>query len=517
MPEFVTTKQAAALITDGSTVIVEGFIGTGSPEELLIRLRERFQFTDSPRDLTVILSSGIGDGGELGLNQLALEGLLKKVVAGHWGLTPKLAPLVVENKIEAYNLPQGVLTQLFRDTAAKRPCLVTHVGLGTFVDPRHEGGKMNEISHEDFVSELEIAGERYLAYKTFTPDFCLLKGTYADEDGNISFEQEPLTLGALAIAMATRNHGGKVIVQCRRTIAGGSIDPKLVTIPGLLVDYVALVSDLSNHRETYGTDYNPDFLDSRVLVHKVEGEFPLDARKVIARRCAMLFDRSKKIVNYGIGTPESIATVLKEEGVEAGFIPTVEPGVFGGTPQGGLDFGTSIAPESIIDQPYMFDFYDGGGIDLAFLGLAECDAEGNINVSRFGSKIAGCGGFINITQNADVVVFCGTFTARGLSLEIGGGTLKIAREGSARKFVQEVGQITFSGEEARHHGKTVYYVTERAVFQLLPGGITLIEIAPGVDLQRDVLDQMDFVPQIAVPLGSMDKRIFIDDLMGLQI
>jgi len=317
--------------------------------------------------------------------------------------------------------------------------------------------------------------------------------------------------------MAARNCGGKVIVQVERIVKNGTIDPKLVKIPGVFVDAVVVVKDKGNHMQTFGEVYNEEYVTNQTIIEKEGSCFPLNERKVIARRSAMSLNKDSKVLNYGIGMPEGIAQVLAEEKQEEAFVPTVEPGAIGGTPAGGLSFGCASSPEAIIDQPYQFDFYNGGGLDMAFLGLAQCDEAGNINVSKFGPKIAGCGGFIDITQNAKEVVFCGTFTAGGLKIAIENGKLVIANEGKFKKFNSEVEQITFSSNLAKELKKKVSYITERAVFELTEKGLTLIEVAPGIDLEKDVLNQMDFKPIISENLKEMDAKIFSDKVMGLSL
>lgn len=513
--KFITSRQAAELIQDGATIGINGFMGSGEAEEIHMEIEKRFLETGSPRNLTIIHAAGIGDRDSRGLNHYAHEGLTKRVIAGHWGLAPKFLPLIEQNKIEAYNLPQGLIAQLFRDSAAGKPRTITHVGLGTFVDPDVEGGKLNSATTEDLVEKVKFDEREYLAYKTQKIDVAILKGTEADEKGNIGISKEPLPLDALALAMNAKNNGGIVIVQVEKRVKNGSIDPKNVAIPHILVDAVVVVQDIRNHMQTFATQFNDAFIRDDLIIDQSTQSYPLNERKVIARRAALFLNPAKSVINYGIGVPEVIAQVLREEGIEDYFTPTIEAGAIGGIPAGGLDFGCSVGPDAIIDQAYMFDFYDGGGIDTAFLGLAQCDASGNVNVSKFGPKIAGCGGFINITQNANDLVFCGTFTAAGLKVKIENGKLHILQEGRAHKFVKNVEQITFSGKVAVANRKSVKYVTERAVFELQPEGLTLTEIAPGVDLKKDILDQMDFTPRIAPELKTMDERIFRDEPMGL--
>lgn len=516
MAKILSAKEVVKLIPDGATVCTGGFIGTGVAEEVHMAVEEHFVNEGHPRDITLLYAAGQGDGKTRGLNHYAHEGLLKRIIGGHWGLAPKFQPLVVNNKVEGYNIPQGVVTHIIRAAAGKKPFIVTHVGLGTFFDPEFGGGKLNDITTQDLVTKINYDGKDYLQYKSIFPDVAILKGTFADENGNITMEKEPLTLEGMSIATATRNNGGIVIVQVEGIVKKGTVNPKDIKIPGIMVDYIVVVEDMKNHMQTFGTQYNEKFVRSDIKVDTVKSKYPLNERKVIGRRSAMLLHKEAKVLNYGIGVPEVIANVLQEEGQEDHFTPTVEPGIVGGTPAGGLDFGASTAPQAIYDQPYQFDFYDGGGLDYAFLGLAQCDVDGNINVSKFGPKIAGAGGFVNITQNAKEVCFCGSFTAGGLDVEVKDGRLNIITEGKNKKFIKAVEQITFSGNVARENGKKVTYVTERAVFELRKEGLTLIEIAPGVDLQKDILDQMEFKPIIAEDLQLMDPKIFIDAPMGLK-
>lgn len=517
MSKIKNAKEIAAMIESGKVYCVEGFVNSGQADEILKAIEDRFMETGEPKNMTLIYSAGQGNkvtGG--GTNRLGHEGLTTKIIAGHYNQAPQLQEVAMANQAVAYNFPQGVLAQMYRDMAANRPT-ISRVGLKTFVDPRQTGGKINDVTKEDMVHVIEIAGKEYLHYdQPEKIDYAILRGTYADEKGNVVLDHEGCILGVLPIAQATKIRGGKVIVQVEKVVKNGTLDPKDVRIPGVYVDYIVPVEDMQYHMQTTNIMYDPSLCGEVVVPMDDPVIKELDIRKVIGRRCAMELTPNS-IVNLGIGMPEEVASVANEEGCADSMTLTVESGPIGGVPLSGFDFGVAINPDAIIDSAAQFDFYDGGGLDLAVLGLAECDKLGNINVSKFGPRLAGCGGFINITQNAKKVVFCGTFTAKGLKVAIGDGKLSIVQEGSKKKFVEAVEHITFSGEYAQEVKQPVLYVTERAVFRLTADGLELAEVAPGIDMQKEVLDLIDFDVKVAEDVKLMDARIFTDEKMGLEL
>jgi propionate CoA-transferase len=511
--KVVSVEDAVAVVRPGDTVATSGFVGVGTPDAVIAALESRFVETGTPRDLTLVFAAAPGDGRDKGLNRLARVGLVRRVIGGHFGLVPKISQMVTEGAIEGYNLPLGCISQLFREIAGRKAGLISKVGLRTFVDPREGGGKLNRRTTEDLVELLSIAGEPWMFYRAFPIQVAILRGTTADPEGNITMEREALTLDNLAIAMAAKNSKGLVIVQVERLAASGSLSPRHVKIPGSLVDCVVLAGP-EHHAQTYATAYNPAFSgEMRVPVDRI-APLPLDERKVIARRCAFELPLGG-VVNLGIGMPEGVAAVAAEEKLLDLVTLTAEPGIIGGLPQGGLDFGAAVNPGAIIDQNQQFDFYDGGGLDLACLGLAQADRYGNVNVSRFGGRLAGAGGFINISQNARKLIFVGTFTAGGLKIEVGEGRLAILQEGRSQKLIEAVEQVTFSGRLAAESGQPVLFVTERCVFRLAESGLELVEVAPGIDIEKDILARMAFRPIVGAP-KLMNDRLFRREPMRLD-
>ena len=519
--KIVTAREATRLIRTGDTVAIGGFFGIGLAMEVVHELAEVYEASDNeavsfgkPRDLTLVWCVSPGDGQQRGAQRLAHPGLIKRLIGAHWTAVPALYQLVAGNQVEGYNIPLGPLCHLYRDIAAGKPGHLSRVGLGTFADPRFGGGKLNEKTTEDLIELMTVGGKEYLFYKAFPINVALIRGTTADVDGNITMEREALTVDTLSLAMAAHNSGGLVIAQVERIADVGTLNARQVKIPGALIDCVVVASSPEQHMQTITTAYNPAFASEvRIPLTSLETK-PLDDRKIIARRAAMEL-RPNSVVNLGVGIPEGVAAVAAEEKCADLMTLTAEPGVIGGIPAGGANFGAAINAQAVIDMPYQFDFYDGGGLDAAFLGLAQADKEGNINVSRFGPKLAGAGGFINISQNAKKIYFLGTFTAGDLEVAVVDGKLLIERDGKAKKFVQEVEHRTFSGSFAAQNDKEVLYITERCVFQLTKQGLELIEVAPGIDIKRDILDKMDFEPIVRSP-REMDPRIFRAEPMGLR-
>ena len=489
--KFVSAEQAVALIKDGDTIgLVGGGGGLVEATCLHAAVEKRFLETGHPRDLTVVHALGIGDQKERGMNRFAHEGMVKRVIGGHWVWSPRMQELARAEKIQAYSLPGGVVMQLFREIGAGRPGLFTHVGLGTFADPRNEGGRMNRSAQEDLVQVVQIDGQELLRYKPFPVNVAIIRGSYADAHGNVSLVQESANVDIYALALAAHNSGGKVLVQVRTAVNVGTLPAREVRIPGAIVDAVVVDPDQAM---SYSLVYDPTISGERCGPVPPEPPQPFSVRQVIARRAAAEL-REGVVINYGFGIPDAVANLVATRGERDRYYQTIEHGTYGGDLLTGVLFGFARNASAMIDGPSQFDFYGGGGLDIAFLGFGELDAAGNVNVSKLGGVTVGPGGFVDIAQNAKKVVFCGTFDTKGAQIETGDGQLRVKRHGDVRKLVAEVEQITYSGPEALKRGHEAVYVTERAVFRLTPVGVALTEVAPGVDLRRDVLERMAFAP-----------------------
>lgn len=511
----ISAKEAVRLIPNGSTVAVTGFVGCGCPEYILCAIEEEFLANGNPKDLTITTCSGVGDRGQRGLSHLGHKGLVNCTIAGHYDLSPNLQHLIDEDEIEAYLFPQGTLTQLYREIGSGRPGVVTKIGLKTFVDPRLEGGKCTSKAKRNLIDVVELNGEEWLMYKAFPIDIALIRGTSVDEKGNLSLEKEVAILDQLYLAQAVKRNRGIVIAQVERIVSYGSINPRNVTVPGIMIDYV-VVAPPDKHRQSFGTEeYTPAWSqECRISLSNIPS-IPLDERKIIARRAAIELVAGG-LTNLGFGMPADISMVASEEGVSDEITLTVECGHIGGVPATGLNFGGCYNPEYVTDMTRMFDFYEGGMLDVCYLGAAEVDQFGNVNVSKF-TRTVGPGGFINIAQTSPNMFFCGTLTTNGLRTEVRSKKLIIVSEGRTKKYVNKVKQITFSGDYAWETNQNVLYITERAVFKLTPEGMVLIEIAPGIDLQTQVLNQIEFKVEISKDLRLMDERIFAEEKMGLVL
>lgn len=513
MISVITAEEAAALIPDRESIMVGGNGGMGVPEAILEAIARRFRETGAPRDLDLIHVTGAGAVTEKGLCHLAQTGLVRRVVGGNFGLQLPFMRMFLEEEVEAYNFPQGVMAQMCRAMAAGQPGVITHVGLDTYIDPHYEGGRMNSRSREELISRISLDGKDWLFYRAPRPMIAFLRGTTADEDGYISMEHEGTTREDLSIAQAVHNAGGIVICQVKRLARRGSLHPQMVKIPGFLVDHVVVIPD---QMQTYGTQYDPSRSGEMPAPYSVVVPDPLTERRVIARRAALEL-REGDVVNLGVGISAMIPNVAAEENIQDAITLTVESGIVGGVPGYAREFGSAVNPRAILDQPYQFDFYDGGGLTRAFLSFAEVDTEGNVNVTRFGKRYDGAGGFINISQNTRNVVFSGTLTGGKFDIGVEEGRLAIRQEGTIRKFVERVGQISFSGRRAVALGQSVMFITERSVFRLTADGLELIEIAPGVRLEEDILAHMVFRPRISDSLREMDARLFRPGPMDLRL
>lgn len=510
---FVTPDEAAASIPDGSTVCTVAMTLVSASESNLKAIERRFLETGHPRDLTLLHSCGQSDRAR-GIQHLAHEGLVTRIIGSHWGLQPKWMDMIANDQVEAYCLPQGQIAQLYRSMACGLPGKMSKVGLGTFIDPRVEGGKMNERTRplEDMSEIMDFHGEEYMFYKAVPIDTCLIRGTACDEMGNLTTSEEAMKLEVLSAVLATKRFGGQVIAQVKEVAQTGTLNPKDVTVPGVFIDKVVVCPNPEeDHRQTSSFYFDPSYCGQlRVPAHAIEPA-PFNERKFIARRgCCELYPGA--VVNLGTGIPnDMVGRVCAEEGLSDKVMITVESGIYGGVQLGGIDFGIGQNLLAMVSHPEQFDYYDGVGCDVTYMGLGELDGEGNVNSTKMGARCAGAGGFVDITQNARKVVFLGTFTAKGAMYRFEDDRLVIEREGAVRKMVGRVGQISFNGPASRASGQQVVIVTERAVFELVPEGVELVEIAPGIDLRTQVLDMMDFEPIVSPDLREMDAALFRRD------
>ncbi|UVH56210.1 hypothetical protein NWF24_25685 [Variovorax paradoxus] len=513
MIDCITPDAAASLLRDGDMVLAGGNGGSGVPEAVFEAIERRFTAGDGPHDLTLFHVTGVGALTEKGMCHFAHPGLVRRVIGGNFGMQLPFMKMILAQDVEAYNFPQGVMTHLCRAMAGRQPGVLTHVGLETYMDPRQDGGRMNARTTEALVELVHVADRDWLFYRApGVPNVALIRGTSADEDGYVSMEHEATAREDLSMAQAVHNAGGIVICQVKRIVKRGTLHPHMVKIPGFLIDHFVVEPE---QMQTYTTRYDPARCGEIVVPASSIAPDPLDVRRVVARRAAFEL-RPRDVVNLGVGISAMIPNVASEEGIADLITLTVESGVVGGVPGHAREFGTSVNPRAILDQSYQFDFYDGGGLSCAFLSFAQVDPQGNVNVTRFGKRYDGAGGFINITQNTQRLVFNGSLTGGDFDIGVTDGKLEIRRDGAFKKFVPAVDQISFSGRLARERGQQVSFVTDRAVFELEADGLVLTEIAPGVRLKEDVLEKIGFEVRVSEQLRTMDARIFRNGPMGVH-
>lgn len=511
MIRWTTADEAVSLIPDGATIGVNAFLTIANPRQLHEALNKRVRATGHPRDLTLFCSAAIGDWTEDSLCESYIEaGAVSKVILGHMSSMPVTGRLILEEKMEGYNLPLGVLSHMVRAAAAGHPYYMTHVGLNLFVDPTvGKGYQLNERSTEEWVRRIEIDGAPFLLYKTPRLDVAFVKGTSADSMGNISFEKECATIDALPLIQAVKRRGGQVIAQVERVIKEHQ-RPRNVIIPGILVDTIAVcpqqeqILNMEHYEPTYSGDtYVPPQEMEQWVADRIRSASKTDPlRDIIASRAVQELSPGQ-IANIGIGIPESVAMAAARKGILKEITLTVESGAIGGLPATGYSFGASVGADTIYDMAQQFDFYDGGGLDICFVGALEVDRHGNVNSHHSEHKLSGIGGFANITQSTHKVVFCVTFSAGGLAADTGDGAFSIRQEGRYPKFVRDVSAVSFSAHNAHLSGQEVLYITERCVFRLGNNGLRLCEVAPGVDVRRDILDKLPFPVEVDEPLRKM--------------
>ena len=509
-PNFLTGEEAAKMIKNGSTIATIGMTLVSASETILKAIEQRFLTTGSPNTLTLVHSCGQSDR-DRGIQHFAHEGMLQRIIGGHWGLQPRMMKLISENKILAYNIPQGQFAQLYRSMAGGEPGKITKVGLGTYIDPRIDGGKMNDITKTapDIVDIVSIDGEEYMRYKPIPMDYCIIRGTYVDEMGNLTTDEEAMQLEVLSAVLACKKFGGKVIAQAKYKVKNGSLHCKQVIVPGIFIDVVVLCpTPEEDHRQTHSFSFDPAYCGDIKVPASSDDILEMNLRKVIGRRALMEL-HINDVLNVGTGIPNDVVgPILAEESISDDVTITVESGIYGGIPLGGVDFGIAKNNFALLRHDDQFDYYNGAGVDITFMGAGEIDPDGNVNATKLGPNPTGAGGFIDITTNAKHVVFCSSFTGKGLDCSFEDGKLHINHEGSLIKFVNKVQQISYNGKIARKKHQKMHYITERAVFELQPEGLVLTEIAPGIDLQTQILDLMEFTPIISENLQEMKPEIF---------
>lgn len=505
LTKVMTADEAAALVPDRATIaLIGGGGGMMEASELFAALERRFLTTGHPADLWVNHALGIGDKGERGMNRFAHEGMVRRVVGGHWVWSPRMQDLARTEQIEAYALPGGVMMQLMREIGAGRPGLFTKTGLDTFADPRHGGGAMNRRASDALVELVEIDDEPWLRYKPFPVDVAIIRGSRADTTGNVTLEWEAASVDVFAVALAAKNSGGVVMVQVRDVVEAGTLPAHAVEVPAPLVDAIVHVPD---QMTTYRVDLDLSMAGAERVPLEPAPEPELDVRNIIASRASRELVRGA-VINFGFGVPDAIAKLIDHWGTTDRYYQTIEHGTYGGRLLDGVEFGFARNPTAMIDGPSQFDFYTGGGLDIGFLGFGEVDRHGNVNASLLGGVPVGPGGFVDIAQSARKVVFCGTFDAKGTRLDVSTDGVRVREHGAITKFVPDVAQVTFSGPAALAAGHDVRYVTERAVFELQPEGLVVTEIGAGIDLDRDVLDRIGFDVGVADDITTTPTDVY---------
>jgi len=524
MHKVVTAGKAAQGIADGATIAIGGTGPVLEPDLVLAAIERRFLEQGLPRDLSLFCPMLPGDRpGEGGLNCFAHEGMTAKVIGASFSAKrhPALLKLFREEKVEGYMLGMGTAIQLLTAIGARKPGVFTKAGLGSFLDPRLEGGCVNRRSTRPPVRVERLDGQEYLYYPALAIDVAIIRATTADENGYLSMEEEPNTLGMAELALAAKASGGMVIAQVKRLARAGSLDPRLVKVPGPLVDQIVVhpeQTQLSRQMADPAQGWNPFLAGALKTPYEQFPAMELDAQKLILRRAALEL-RAGDVVNLGAGVATHLPRIALEEGILDQVIFTNEHGVFGGlmaTASGG-SFVPAYNADAIMDSSFQFNYYDGGGLDITFLGIGQLDAAGNINVSKFGNEWNGSGGFNNIVERTPRLVFCGTFSSGGLRLDIDGEGVRVLQEGRFGKLVPAVEQITLNAARALDKGQAVTYITERAVFALTGAGLTLIEVAPGIDVDRDIRAHLGFELAVSDELARMDSRIYRTARMGLVV